>query len=232
MPEQALQKINYGVYIVSSRSGGKYNGQIANAVMQVAAEPATIAISINKQNLTHQFISESGVFTVSVLTTKATMQLIGLFGFKSGRDTDKFKDTKYKTGVTGAPLVLESTAAHIEAEVLSSLDAGTHTIFLGKVINHEAINPDEPMTYAYYHQVKKGLSPKSAPTYIKEDTTKESQKEAVTMKKYKCTVCGYIYDPAVGDPDSNIKPGTPFEKLPDNWVCPICGADKSVFEPV
>lgn len=50
------------------------------------------------------------------------------------------------------------------------------------------------------------------------------------MKKYVCTVCGYTYDPAVGDPDSGIAAGTPFEKIPDNWVCPVCGADKSMFK--
>jgi rubredoxin len=52
------------------------------------------------------------------------------------------------------------------------------------------------------------------------------------MAKYECTVCGYIYDPAVGDPDSNIPPGTSFEKLPDDWVCPMCGAAKSEFKKV
>ncbi len=52
------------------------------------------------------------------------------------------------------------------------------------------------------------------------------------MTKYRCTVCGYIYNPAVGDPESNIKPGTPFEKLPADWVCPICGAAKTEFEKV
>jgi rubredoxin len=51
------------------------------------------------------------------------------------------------------------------------------------------------------------------------------------MKKYKCSICGYIYDPQAGDPDSNITPGTPFEKLPEDWVCPVCGANKSFFEP-
>jgi len=52
------------------------------------------------------------------------------------------------------------------------------------------------------------------------------------MKKYKCTVCGYIYDPAKGDPDGGIKPGTPFEQIPDDWVCPVCGASKDSFEPM
>jgi rubredoxin len=50
------------------------------------------------------------------------------------------------------------------------------------------------------------------------------------MQKYKCTVCGYIYDPALGDPDAKIPPNTPFEKLPDGWVCPVCGVGKDMFE--
>jgi len=54
--------------------------------------------------------------------------------------------------------------------------------------------------------------------------------EEGTMQKWKCTICGYIYDPANGDPDSGVSPGTPFEKLPDDWVCPACGAPKDMFE--
>jgi rubredoxin len=52
------------------------------------------------------------------------------------------------------------------------------------------------------------------------------------MDKYRCTVCGYIYDPAAGDPDSDIEPGTPFKSLPDSWVCPVCGAPKEAFEKI
>lgn len=50
------------------------------------------------------------------------------------------------------------------------------------------------------------------------------------MKKYVCLVCGYVYDPEAGDPDNDIEPGTAFDDLPDDWVCPLCGADKSEFE--
>ena len=83
------------------------------------------------------------------------------------------------------------------------------------------------MTYAYYHQVKRGTTPKTAPSYI------EERKEAVSkMAKYECTVCGYIYDPELGDPDGDIKPGTPFEEIPDDWVCPVCGASKDQFEKI
>jgi rubredoxin len=81
------------------------------------------------------------------------------------------------------------------------------------------------MTYAYYHLVKRGSTPKTAPTYH------EDKKEvAAKMAKYRCTVCGYIYDPELGDPDGGIAPGTSFEDIPDDWECPVCGAAKSEFE--
>jgi rubredoxin len=132
----------------------------------------------------------------------------------------------YKVGVTGAPIVLENTIGYLGAELIDILDSGTHTIFIGRIVDAKIINDGEPMTYAYYHNIKGGKAPKTAPTYIKV----ESRKEVGKMAKYKCTVCGYIYDPEKGDPDSGIKPGTPFEGLPDDWVCPVCGAEKSAFE--
>lgn len=224
---KAVQKICYGVYIISSKKDDKINGQIANVAFQITSEPPTIAISINKQNLTHEFIEASKVFSLSILSIEATMALIGRFGFKSGRETDKFKDTGHRLGVTGAPIVLENTIGFVECEVLSSTDVGTHTIFIGKVIECEVLSNAEPMTYAYYHQIKGGKSPKTAPTYIQEDG--ESIKPS-TSGKYKCKICGYIYDPAIGDPEGGIKPGTAFEDLPESWTCPLCNAPKSEFE--
>ncbi len=107
---KAVQKICYGVYIISSKKDDKINGQIANVAFQITSEPPTIAISINKQNLTHEFIEMSKVFSLSILSIEATMALIGRFGFKSGREIDKFKDTTHRIGVTGAPIVLENTS--------------------------------------------------------------------------------------------------------------------------
>lgn len=225
---KTLYKVSYGLYVVGSVKNEKYNGQIANTVFQITSEPPTIAVSINKSNLTHEFIKESKVFAVSILSKETPIRFIGHFGFKSGRDTDKFKDVKYKSGITGAPVVLEYTIAYLETEVTNMVDVGTHTIFIGKVVDAEILGTGEPMTYAYYHEVKKGKSPKTAPTYIKE----ENKKETKGVKKYRCKVCGYVYDPEKGDPDSGIVPGTPFDKLPDDWVCPICGAGKEEFEEI
>ena len=167
---KTFHKISYGLYVVSSKKESKLNGQIANTVFQVTSEPPTIAISINKQNLTHEFIQKSKVFTVSILSEETPMKFIGHFGFKSGKDLNKFKDINYKAGITYAPVVIENSIGYLEAEVINTIDVGTHTIFIGKIINAEILNNNsKPMTYDYYHQIKGGKSPKTAPTYIKEE---------------------------------------------------------------
>jgi len=221
---KALHKLSYGLYVVSSVKGDKVNGQIANTVFQITSEPPTIAVSINKTNLTHEFIKESKVLAVSVLSQDTPLSFIGRFGFKSGRDMDKFEGISYKKGETQAPVVIDNSLAYLEAKVSQQLDVGTHTIFVGELVGADILKEGEPMTYAYYHQVKRGTTPKTAPSYI------EEKKGTPKMAKYRCTVCGYIYDPELGDPDGGIAPGTPFDQIPDDWVCPVCGAAKTDFE--
>ena len=221
----ALHNCSYGLYVISSRKGDRLNGQIANTVFQVTSVPPTITVSINKQNLTHEFITESKTFAASILSRDTPLSFIGHFGFKSGRDVDKLKDVNYKLGETEAPIVLDHTLAYLEARVINQVDVGTHTIFIGELVGADVLREGEPMTYAYYHQVKRGTTPKTAPSYIE-----ERKETAPKMAKYECTVCGYIYDPELGDPDGGIKPGTPFEEIPDDWVCPVCGASKDQFK--
>ncbi len=228
MDTKALYKLGYGLYIVSSKQGKRFNGQVANTVFQITSQPPTLAVSINKENLTHQFIRQSQVFAVSILAKDTPLAFIGHFGFKSGRDIDKLKGIKYIIGKTGAPIVTDHAVAYLEARLTQEIDVSTHTIFIGELVGAEVINEDEPLTYAYYHLVKRGTTPKTAPSYIKEEEEKGGK--TLKMAKYKCTVCEYIYDPELGDPDGGIAPGTPFEKLPDDWVCPVCGAAKSEFE--
>ncbi len=237
MDLKALYLCSYGLYVVSSKDDDKHNGQIANTVFQVTAEPPRIAVSLNKENLTHRYVSKSKVFTASILSTDAPMPFIGTWGFKSGRDIDKFKDANFKVGTTGARILLDHMLAYIEAEVEKAVDVGTHTLFIGKVVDCGVVSEGEPMTYAYYHQVKKGKTPEKAATYVKEErsskqTRPEEEEKMPDGKKYKCTVCGYIYDPGKGDPDNDISPGTAFEALPADWVCPVCGVGKDQFEPV
>lgn len=226
MDLKALHKISYGLYIITSKKGQQINGQIANTVFQISSDPATVAVSINKQNLTNEFIRESKVFGVSILAQEAPLSLIGQFGFKSGREVDKFKDINYKTGTSGVPCITEHVLACLEAEVIHQVDAGTHHIFIGRITNAEVLLEGIPMTYAYYHQIKRGSVPKTAPAYV----PKQKERKA-NMENYVCNVCGYVYDPAQGDPENGIAPNTPFDKLPDDWTCPVCGVGKDEFSP-
>ncbi|HOK40571.1 MAG TPA: rubredoxin [bacterium] len=227
MDLKTLMKISYGLYIISSKKDDKYNGQIANVASQVTATPAQIAICLNKKNLTTEYIQHSKIFSISILTKEAPLKFIGTFGFKSGRNIDKFQNTNFKIGKTSVPIVLDYTLGYIEAEVVDSVDVGSHILFIGKIIDAQIIDDTkEPMTYDYYHLVKGGFSPETAPTYIQK-VKKENTKD---NSKYKCIVCGYIYDPQKGDEENGIKAGTSFAELPASWVCPVCGVDKSNFE--
>jgi len=163
---RSLHKLSYGVYVVCSRKGDRFNGQIANTMFQITSEPPTIAVSINKNNLTHEFIKESKVLTVSVISQDTPLSFIGRFGFKSGREIDKLEGVDYKVGETGAPVVIENAIAYLEAKVKQEVDVETHTIFIGELVAADVIKEGVCMTYDYYHQVKRGTTPKTAPTYI------------------------------------------------------------------
>jgi flavin reductase (DIM6/NTAB) family NADH-FMN oxidoreductase RutF/rubredoxin len=224
MNSKALYKLSYGMYLVTSKKAERLNGQIANTVFQITSEPPAVAVSINRQNLTWEYVKESGVFAVSVLSQDTPLPFIAEFGFKSGRDSDKLIGVNYKAGQTGAPLVLDNASAWLEARVSGVLDIGTHTIFVGEIIDADVLNDNPFMTYDYYRQVKRGTTPKAAPSFVE-----EKMEGKPSMAKYKCTVCSWVYDPESGDPDGGIAPGTPFDKIPDSWHCPVCGAANSEF---
>ncbi|MCJ7624869.1 MAG: flavin reductase [Anaerolineaceae bacterium] len=227
---EALFKITYGLYIVSSGNENQMNGYISNTVFQVTAEPPQIAVVCNKNNFTANIIDENKAFSVSILQKNTKSDLIQLFGYKSGKDINKFEDVSFKRGQTGVPIVINDTISWFECKLVQKFDVGSHIAFIGQIINSELLDKDmEPLTYGYYRDVKKGKAPPNAPTYIKPVT---SEKSPVDTGKYECPVCGYIYDPQEGDPDSNIPPGTAFEDLPDDWVCPICGTEKFDFEKI
>jgi flavin reductase (DIM6/NTAB) family NADH-FMN oxidoreductase RutF len=149
---KALYKLGYGLYVVSSRKGDKLNGQIANTVFQITSEPPTIAVSINKNNLTHEFIKESKVMAVSVISQDTPLSFIGHFGFKSGKNIDKLEGINYKIGETQVPVITDNTLAYVEARVIQEVDVGTHTIFIGELVGADILRDGEPMNYAYYHQ--------------------------------------------------------------------------------
>ena len=162
---RAFRDLSYGLYIVTSRDGDRLNGQIVNTVIQVTSDPARVAVIINKQNLTHELISRSGLFGVSVLEESAPMTFLGPFGFRSGRDVDKLSKVQFKIGGTGCPLVLEHALSVLEAQVIDQVDLGTHTIFIGNTVNAEVLKEGQPLTYRYYQNFLKGKAPATAPSF-------------------------------------------------------------------
>ncbi len=207
MNKNVLRNLSYGVYAVSTLSDNKPTGCIANSVMQVTHD--TIAVSINHENFTNGCIKKSKKFAISILGVDVNDNIIPVFGFQSGRDVDKFENFEVKD-INGLK-VLEDSTGYIVCEVVNQMETETHTIFLGKIIDCNTLNAQIPMTYAYYHQVKKGTSPKAAPTYI--DSTLDIEDNKL---RYKCTICGYIYE---GD----------LNNEPDEYVCPVCKKGKDKF---
>ena len=209
MNKNAFRNLSYGVYVISTWDNGRPTGCTANSAMQITSEPATIAVSINHDNYTNKCIQESGRFAISILGENSDPSTIGVFGFKSGRDCNKFDEVEM--AVKGYMPVIADACAYITCEGVDKMETSTHTVFLGKVLDADILKADDPMTYAYYHNVIKGKSPKNAPTYIAEEVTPAKE-------KYVCSVCGYEYDGEV-----------PFEELPEDYTCPVCKQPKSVF---
>lgn len=212
MNKNVFHKLSYGVYVVSTWDNGRPTGCTANSAMQITSSPATIAVSINHDNYTNHCISESGRFAVSILAEDSDPSIIGTFGFKSGKDADKFKKVKYSVE-DHMPVIFDS-CGYVVCEVIDKMETATHTVFLGEVKGAELYGNREAMTYAYYHKVVKGKSPKNAPTYIPEE---EIEKKEGKGRRFKCEVCGYIYE---------------GEELPADYKCPVCGMGADKFKEI
>ena len=167
MNKNAFRQLSYGVYVVSTWDEGRATGCTANSAMQITSDPATIAVSINHDNYTNQCIQNTGKFAISILGENSSPSIIGTFGFKSGRDNNKFDEVD--STVKGFMPVVADACAYIVCEVIDKMETSTHTVFLGRVLDADTLKQDTPMTYAYYHNVVKGTSPKNAPTYIAEN---------------------------------------------------------------
>lgn len=160
-----LFTLSYGLYIVSSHKNGKPNGQISNAVMQVTDLPPQIAVAMNKTELTHEFISSTSAFTITVLSEQTPMKYIGRFGFKSGREIDKFAGIGFDLAETSCPYPTDYALAYLDLRLVYTFDVGTHTLFVGELVDSNLLGHGRPMTYAYYREVLRGKAPPTAPTY-------------------------------------------------------------------
>jgi len=208
MESAALFKLSYGLYLLSSADADGASGCIINTLEQVTSAPAQLIAVSNKSNYTTSLIERAGVFSATALTEGTDMGLIAAFGFRSGRDVDKFTDFHVELDGNGVPYIKNTMAAQFSCKVVQKLDVGTHILFVGQLTDARVLSDLPVMTYAYYHQVKKGTTPKNAPSY-----------QAPTAQKgFRCTVCGYIEDK--------------LDALPEDYTCPICMQPKGVFVPI
>ena len=181
----------------------KNSGCVVNTLTQVTNDKVIVAI--NKENYTNKMLKENKIFNATVLTTNTNMEIIQTFGFTSSKENDKYKNFQIEKDTNNIPYIKENMAALIECEVINEIDLDTHTIFIAKILNTKNLPNEEVMTYDYYHKIKNGITPPKAPTYEK------------PKKGYKCKICGFVYE---------------GESLPEDFVCPICGAPASAFEKI
>ena len=198
----AMFKINYGLYLLSAKDENKDNACIINAVNQITDNPKRIAIAVNKMNLTHDMILKTREFSISVLTEDTPSSIFSQFGYRSGKDVEKFANynDKIERCTNETAYLPEFSNAIICAKVIATQDYGTHTMFVGEVETAKVLSNEPSLTYAYYLENIK------------------VQKPVKTNKKgFICKICGYVYE---------------GETLPSDYICPVCKHGASDFEPI
>lgn len=231
----ALFKLTNGLYILGANDSGRYVGSLIDAVTQVAHDPVLVAISCNNQSYTKECIEKSGEFSLSVLCKNVDPFVLGNFGFQSSRNVNKWDNVDFCVK-EGLPY-LKDNIATMRCKVISRSEFVSNTMFVAEVLDADSSKDEDPLTYRDYRGYFKTEVMKSFETYKKQKSapislvehaepsqpqTPPKEKIMDTKEEGKhwiCTVCGYVYDEA-----------TPFENLPDDWVCPLCGVDKSMFE--
>lgn len=183
MENQAMNKLSYGLFVLTARQDGKDNGCIINTAGQVTVTPNRIQIAVNKQNLTHDMVLATGEFNVSVLSQDAVFWVFQHYGFQSGRDVDKFADIPETRTANGIRYIAGCTNAVISGKVVSTVDCGTHTLFIADVTDALVLSEEPSMTYQYYFD---HVKPKP----------QVSQKTS-----WVCTVCNYVYEGEALPPD-------------------------------
>lgn len=202
MNEKTMQKLSYGLFVLTSNDGNKDNGCIINTGIQLTSNPQKIGIAVNKANYSHDVIMNTKKFNISILNEDADFSLFQRFGFQSGRDVNKFDGfTDYKKGYNDLAIITKGANAYISAWVDNVIDLGTHSLFIGAVTDMDILNNIPSATYAYYHQ------------HIKPQPKKQESKKTA----WRCTVCGFIYE---------------GEDLPEDYICPLCKHPASDFEKV
>ena len=200
MDTNAIFKLSYGLFVLSTQENGKDNGCIINTAGLLTDNPKRIQIAVNKANFTHDIIKRTGIFNVSVLNVDAPFNMFQQFGFCSGRDTDKFAAVSYDCRTkNGLRYVPENCNAVLSGKVLEAYDWGTHTLFVAELTEARTLNEIPSMTYQYYFD---HVKPKPAPA-------------AEKKPGWVCKICGYVYE---------------GEELPADYICPLCKHGPEDFE--
>lgn len=208
-----LDQFTYGMYAVGVKGEKGPSACICTSAAQVSPAPdCRIAVCISRENYSHQCIEQNGLFSVSVLSRNTSGAVIGALGFTSGRYGGKLNNIRHRVLREGVPVIKEDTCCWVLCEVVAKVDAGTHTIFIGKVLAGSESFVGQPMSYDYYRTVIKGAPARNAPLYRPLPSNRGADGES-----FICPVCGYRFS----DPD------TPFEELPEQ--CPSCGAPRHAF---
>lgn len=177
MDNKAMFNLSYGLFILTAKDGEKDNGCIVNTVGQVTSQPNRISLTVNKANYTHDMILKTKEFNVSVLAENSKFETYRHWGFQSGRNTDKLESISFKRSANGLVYIADETNAFLSAKVVSTLDLGTHTLFIADVTDGEVLSQVPSATYSFYQN---NIKPKPASTEKR--------------KGFICTVCGYIYE--------------------------------------
>ena len=183
----ALFNIGYGLYVVTTNDGKKDNGLIVNTVTQVTNSPNRIAVTVNKQNYSHHIIKQTGIMNINCLSTDAPFSVFENFGFRSGRNTDKFAGEEVLRSDNGLVFLGRYINSFMSLKVEQYVDLDTHGMFICLITESRVISDAETMTYNYYQN---NVKPKP---------------ETEGKKGFVCKVCGYVYE---GDvlPDDFICP--------------------------
>lgn len=171
----ALFNIGYGLYIVTAKENDKDNGCIVNAVTQLTDKKLRVAVTINKQNLTHDMVKNTGIMNVNCLTEETPFEIFQYFGFQSGRNVEKFVTPNLHRSENGLVIQPNYSNSFFSLKVEQEVDLDSHTLFICEVTEAKVLSDKPTMTYAYYH---KNVKPKP-------------EKKS---KGWVCTVCGYVYE--------------------------------------
>ena len=173
---RALTNIGYGLYVVTSNDGNKDNGLIVNAVSQLTDSPNRVAVTINKQNYSHHVIKQTGKMNVNCLDVSAPFAVFEDFGFRSGRNTDKFVGIEELRSDNGLRFLPAHINSFMSLKVESYVDLDTHGMFICSVTEARVMGEKQTMTYNYYQQ------------NVKPQPVTEGK------KGYVCKVCGWVYE--------------------------------------